>query len=254
MIGQPKTSDIVQRTIDFFNQLSSTSYAVFDNNYKYLYDKYNDVYRYLPCNGDMAGLVLSTTLNQERLYTPAGFNRGQLRNAIKAAYSPLKDHRDRLYAARINPIVSFPGEGIVLFGDKTALGYQSAFDRINVRRLFLVIEEAISDAAKTQLFELNDEFTRQQFKNIVGAYLRSVQSRRGIVDYLVVCDGTNNPAEAIDRGELRRNLCETNSLYQLHHLDLHSDKNWCKFQRARIVNPLYQFLTGDSNNGKEIKL
>ena len=161
VIGQPKTSDIVQRTIDFFNQLSSTSYAVFDNNYKYLYDKYNDVYRYLPCNGDMAGLVLSTTLNQEPCL-PAGFNRGQLRNAISFAYSPLKDHRDRLYAARINPIVSFPGEGIVLFGDKTALGYQSAFDRINVRRLFLVIEEAISDAAKTQLFELNDEFTRQQ--------------------------------------------------------------------------------------------
>tara|TARA_B100002019_G_scaffold250803_1_gene230850 strand:- start:1516 stop:4287 length:2772 start_codon:yes stop_codon:yes gene_type:complete len=201
VIGQPKTSDVVQRTIDFFNQLSSTSYAVFDNNYKYLYDKYNDVYRYLPCNGDMAGLVLSTTLNQEPWFSPAGFNRGQLRNAIKLAYSPLKDHRDRLYAARINPIVSFPGEGIVLFGDKTALGYQSAFDRINVRRLFLVIEEAISDAAKTQLFELNDEFTRQQFKNIVEPYLRSVQSRRGIVDYLVVCDGTNNPAEAIDRGE-----------------------------------------------------
>lgn len=201
VIGQPKTADIVQKTIDMFDQLSSTSYAVFDNNYKYLYDKYNDVYRYLPCNADMAGLVLSTTLNQEPWFSPAGFNRGQLRNAIKLAYSPLKDHRDRLYAARVNPIVSFPGEGIVLFGDKTALGYQSAFDRINVRRLFLVIEEAISDAAKTQLFELNDEFTRQQFKNIVEPYLRSVQSRRGIVDYLVVCDGTNNPAEAIDRGE-----------------------------------------------------
>ena len=201
VIGQPKTSDIVQKTIDFFNQLSSSSYAVFDNNYKYLYDKYNDVYRFIPTNADMAGLVLSTTLQQEAWFSPAGFNRGQLRNAIKLAYSPLKDHRDRLYAARVNPIVSFPGEGIVLFGDKTGLGYQSAFDRINVRRLFLVIEEAISDAAKSQLFELNDEFTRQQFKNIVEPFLRSVQSRRGIVDYLVVCDGTNNPAEAIDRGE-----------------------------------------------------
>jgi len=201
VIGQAKTSTIVQRTVNYFDQLSSTSYAVFDNNYKYIYDKYNDKYRYLPCNADVAGLTLSTTLQQEPWYSPAGFNRGQLRNAIKLAYSPLKDHRDTLYASRINPIVAFPGQGIVLFGDKTALSYVSAFDRINVRRLFLVMEEAISEAAKTQLFELNDEFTRQQFKNIVEPYLRSVQSRRGIVDFLVVCDGTNNPAESIDRGE-----------------------------------------------------
>ena len=201
VIGQPKVSDIVTRTINYFDQLTSTSYAVFDNNYKYIYDKYNDVYRYVPCNGDVAGLTLSTTLQQEPWYSPAGFNRGQLRNAIKLAYSPLKDHRDSLYASRVNPIVAFPGQGIVLFGDKTALSYVSAFDRINVRRLFLVMEEAIAEAAKTQLFELNDEFTRQQFKNIVEPYLRSVQSRRGIVDFLVVCDGTNNPAESIDRGE-----------------------------------------------------
>ena len=201
VIGQPKTSDIVTRTVNYFDQLSSTSYAVFDNNYKYIYDKYNDVYRYIPCNADVAGLVLSTTLQQEPWFSPAGFNRGQLRNAIKLAYSPLKDHRDTLYASRINPIVAFPGQGTVLFGDKTALSYVSAFDRINVRRLFLVMEEAISQAAKTQLFELNDEFTRQQFKNIVEPFLRSVQSRRGIVDFLVVCDGTNNPAESIDRGE-----------------------------------------------------
>lgn len=201
VLGQANAYDIVQRTVDYANQLGSSSYAVFDNNFKYIYDKYNDVYRFIPCNGDVAGLVLSTTLQQEPWYSPAGFNRGRLRNAIKLAYSPLKNHRDLLYAARINPIVAFPGQGIVLFGDKTALGYQSAFDRINVRRLFLVIEEAISEAAKSQLFELNDEFTRQQFKNIVEPYLRSVQSRRGIIDFLVVCDGTNNPAEAIDRGE-----------------------------------------------------
>jgi len=201
VIGQTKTSNIVQRSIDYFNQLNSSSYAVFDNNYKYIYDKYNDVYRYIPCNADVAGLTLSTTLNQEPWFSPAGFNRGTLRNAIKLAYSPLKDHRDRLYAARVNPIVAFPGEGIVLFGDKTALSFASAFDRINVRRLFLVIEEAISNAAKTQLFELNDEFTRQQFKNIVEPFMRSVQSRRGVLDFLVVCDGTNNPADAIDRGE-----------------------------------------------------
>ena len=201
VVGQAKTTDIVNKTIEYFDKLNSSSYCVFDNNYKYIYDKYNDVYRYLPCNSDVAGLTLSTTLNQEPWYSPAGFNRGQLRNAIKLAYSPLKDHRDRLYAARVNPIVAFPGQGIILFGDKTGLGYVSAFDRINVRRLFLVIEEAISEAAKTQLFELNDEFTRAQFKNIVEPYLRSVQSRRGIVDFLVVCDSSNNPAESIDRGE-----------------------------------------------------
>jgi hypothetical protein len=201
VIGQPNMTSIVGKTIEYYDQLGSSSYAVFDNNYKYIYDKYNDVYRYIPCNADMAGLVLSTSLRQEPWFSPAGFNRGRLRNTIKLAYSPLKDHRDLLYAARVNPIVAFPGEGMILFGDKTALGYQSAFDRINVRRLFLVIEEAIADAAKSQLFELNDEFTRQQFKNIVEPFLRSVQSRRGIVDFLVVCDGSNNPAEAIDRGE-----------------------------------------------------
>ena len=201
IIGQSDTNVIVNKTIDMYQKLGSTSYAVFDNNYKYIYDKYNDQYRYIPCNADVAGLVLGATLNSEAWFSPAGFNRGQLRNAIKLAYSPLKDHRDKLYAARVNPIVSFPGQGIVLFGDKTALSYQSAFDRINVRRLFLVLEDAISDAAKTQLFELNDEFTRSSFKNIVEPFLRSIQSRRGIVDFLVVCDTSNNPPEAIDRGE-----------------------------------------------------
>ena len=201
IIGQSDTNVIVNRTVDFFNQLSSTSYAVFDNNYKYIYDKYNDKYRYIPCNADVAGLTLGATLTAEAWFSPAGFNRGQLRNAIKLAYSPLKDHRDRLYAARINPVVSFPGQGIVLFGDKTALAYQSAFDRINVRRLFLVLEDAIATAAKTQLFELNDEFTRASFKNIVEPFLRSIQSRRGVIDFLVVCDSSNNPPEAIDRGE-----------------------------------------------------
>ena len=201
VIGIASVGDIVDKTVSFFDQLSSSSYAVFDSNYKYIYDRYNDVYRYIPCNADVAGLTLSTTLNQEPWFSPAGFNRGQLRNAVKLAYSPLKDHRDRLYAARVNPVVAFPGEGIVLFGDKTALAYQSAFDRINVRRLFLVLEKAIAQAAKTQLFELNDEFTRQGFKNIVEPFMRSVQSRRGVTDFLVVCDSTNNPPESIDRGE-----------------------------------------------------
>jgi len=201
VLGVASTNEIVDRTVEFFKQLPSTSYGVFDNNYKYIYDKYNDKYRYIPCNADVAGLTLSTALNQEPWFSPAGFSRGQLRNAIKLAYSPLKDHRDRLYAARINPIVAFPGQGIVLFGDKTALAQSSAFDRINVRRLFLVIEKAIATAAKSQLFELNDEFTRQGFKNIVEPYMRNVQARRGVIDYLVVCDASNNPSEAIDRGE-----------------------------------------------------
>jgi hypothetical protein len=201
VIGVPSTNTIVENTISFFDALSSTSYAVFDNNYKYMYDKYNDKYRYLPCNADVAGLTLSTALNSEPWFSPAGFNRGQLLNAVKLAYSPLKDHRDRLYGSRINPIVSFPGQGNILYGDKTALAQASAFDRINVRRLFLVIERAISLSAKGQLFEINDEFTRKGFKNLVDPYLRGVQSARGIIDYLVVCDSTNNPAEAQDRGE-----------------------------------------------------
>lgn len=201
VIGQVDPNVIVDRQIAFFNLLGSSSYTVFDCNYKYIYDKYNDTYRYIPCNPDIAGLCLQTTINQEPWYSPAGLNRGNLKNAIKLAFSPLKDQRDKLYANRINPIVNFPGQGIVLFGDKTALGYQSAFDRINVRRLFLAIERTISDAAKQQLFELNDEATRSSFKNIVEPYLRQVQGRRGIVDFLVVCDSTNNPAEAIDRGE-----------------------------------------------------
>ena len=201
VIGQPSVNVIVDKTLAFFDQLSSSSYSVFDNNFKYIYDRYNDKYRYIPCNADVAGLTLNTTLNFEPWFSPAGFNRGTLLNAIKLAYSPLKNDRDRLYASRINPVVAFPGQGIVLFGDKTALSYQSAFDRINVRRLFLVMEEAIADAAKSQLFELNDEFTRSAFRGLVDPFLRGVQARRGIVDFLVVCDETNNPPDAIDRGE-----------------------------------------------------
>lgn len=201
IIGVASSREIVSKTVEFFDQLSSSSYVVFDNNYKYIYDKYNDTYRYIPLNADIAGLVLDTAVEAEPWFSPAGFTRGQIRNAVKLAYSPLKEERDSLYAARVNPIVAFPGEGIVLFGDKTGMATASAFDRINVRRLFLVIERAISDAAKNQLFEINDEFTRQSFNDIVDPYLRGVQSRRGVEDYLVVCDSSNNPDDAIDRGE-----------------------------------------------------
>tara|TARA_B100000427_G_C15336689_1_gene519287 strand:- start:180 stop:809 length:630 start_codon:yes stop_codon:yes gene_type:complete len=174
---------------------------VFDSGYKYIYDKYNDVYRYIPCNGDIAGLCLQTTEIAEPWFSPAGFQRGNLRNAIKLAYTPNKTQRDTLYAARVNPVVSFPGQGIVLYGDKTALGYASAFDRINVRRLFLTIERVIGSAAKAQLFEQNDTAQRSLFTNIVEPYMRDVQGRRGVTEYLVKCDDDNNPPEAVDRGE-----------------------------------------------------
>ena len=201
VIGIPDPQTVTNNIVNYFNQIGSSSYAVFDSGYKYIYDKYNDVYRYVPCNGDIAGLCLQTAETAEPWYSPAGFSRGVLRNAIKLAYTPTKTQRDTLYAARVNPVVSFPGQGIVLFGDKTAQGFASAFDRINVRRLFLVIERVIGQAAKTQLFEQNDEAQRNLFINIVEPYLRDVQGRRGVTDFLVKCDETNNPPDAVDRGE-----------------------------------------------------
>ena len=185
----------------FFDQLSSSSYAVFDSGYKYMYDKYNDVYRHVPLNGDIAGLAANTDNVADPWFSPAGFNRGQIRGVVKLAYNPNKSQRDILYPARINPVVTFPGQGTVLFGDKTALSRPSAFDRINVRRLFIVLEKAISTASKFQLFEFNDEFTRAQFRNLVEPFLRDVQGRRGITDFSVVADGTNNTGEVIDRNE-----------------------------------------------------
>ena len=201
VIGISSAATITTNMVSFFKKLPSSSYLVFDSGYKYIYDKYNDVYRYIPCNGDVAGLCLQTTEVAEPWFSPAGFQRGILRNAIKLAYTPTKTQRDTLYANRINPIVSFPGQGVVLFGDKTALAQSSAFDRINIRRLFLTIERVIAGAARSQLFEQNDDAQRSLFVNIVEPYLRDVQGRRGVIDFLVKCDGTNNPAESIDRGE-----------------------------------------------------
>ena len=185
----------------FFDNLASSSYAVFDSGYKYMYDKFNDVYRYVPLNGDMAGLAANTDNVADPWFSPAGYNRGQVRGAVKLAFNPTKAQRDILYPARINPVVTFPGQGTVLFGDKTALSRPSAFDRINVRRLFIVLEKAIATAAKFQLFEFNDEFTRAQFRNLVEPFLRDVQGRRGITDFSVVADETNNTGEVIDRNE-----------------------------------------------------
>ena len=201
VVGVSNTTTATTNLVDFFDQLPSSSYVVFDSGYKYMYDKYNDVYRYIPCNGDIAGLCLQTTETAEPWFSPAGFQRGGIRNAIKLAYTPNKTQRDTLYSSRINPIVAFPGQGIVLYGDKTAQSFASAFDRINVRRLFLTIERVISGAAKSQLFEQNDEAQRGLFLNIVEPYMRDVQGRRGVTDFLVKCDESNNPPDAVDRGE-----------------------------------------------------
>ena len=185
----------------FFDGLASTSYAVFDSGYKYMFDKFNDVFRFVPLNGDIAGLCANTDSVADPFFSPGGFNRGQIRGAVKLAFNPNKAQRDILYPARVNPVVTFPGQGTVLFGDKTALAKPSAFDRINVRRLFILLEKAIATAAKFQLFEFNDEFTRAQFRNLVEPFLRDIQGRRGITDFSVVADGTNNTGEVIDRNE-----------------------------------------------------
>jgi hypothetical protein len=183
---------------DSHNGLTSSSYASCDSGAVYVYDKYNDVYRYIGASGHIAGLCANADNVADAWFSPAGVNRGQLLGITKLAYNPTKAQRDALYKGRVNPLVSFPGQGTMLFGDKTLLSRPSAFDRINVRRLFIVLEKAISTAAKAQLFEFNDEFTRAQFKNLVEPFLRDVKGRRGITDSLVVCDGTNNTGQVID--------------------------------------------------------
>jgi len=183
------------------NSVHDSSYAFMDSGYKYMYDRYNDVYRYVPCNGDIAGLCARTDSNRDPWWSPAGFNRGQIKNLVRLRWNPRQADRDILYKNGINPLVSFPGQGTVLYGDKTLQSKPSAFDRLNVRRLFIVLEKAIATASKFFLFEFNDEFTRAQFKSLITPYLRDVQGRRGITDFLVVCDGTNNTGERIDRNE-----------------------------------------------------
>lgn len=193
--------DIEQDVVQFRNACRSTSYGVLDSGYKYQYDKYNDVYRWIPLNGDTAGLCAHTDNTRDPWWSPAGFNRGHIKNVIKLAWNPKKAQRDILYKNGVNPVVNFPGEGIVLYGDKTLLAKPSAFDRINVRRLFIVLEKAIATAAKYTLFEFNDAFTRASFVNLVTPFLRDVQGRRGIYDFTVVCDESNNTGEVIDRNE-----------------------------------------------------
>lgn len=203
----PPYADVVNtinqatRITTYRDSLTSSSFAVLDSGWKYQYDRYNDKYRYIPLNGDVAGLAARTDYVADPWFSPAGYNRGIIKNVVKLAYSPSKTDRDTLYKKGVNPVVTFPGQGTLLFGDKTLLARPSAFDRINVRRLFIVLEKAIATAAKFQLFEFNDAFTRAQFRNLVEPFLRDVQGRRGITDFRVICDDTNNTGEVIDRNE-----------------------------------------------------
>ena len=200
-VGVALSNTATNNVVEAFDLCPSSSYVVFDSAYKYMFDKYNDVFRFVPLNGDTAGLCAFTDQIADSFFSPAGFNRGNVRGAVKLSYNPTNAERDQLYKNRVNPVVNFPGQGVVLFGDKTALTKPSAFDRINVRRLFLLLEKAIATAAKFQLFEFNDEFTRAQFRNLVEPFLRDIQGRRGITDFSVKADDTNNTGEVIDRNE-----------------------------------------------------
>jgi hypothetical protein len=206
VVNITNTETQTENVLNFFSPLQSSSYGVFDSGYKYMFDRFNNEFRYIPCNGDVAGLMCRTNLTSYPWFSPAGQQRGVINNAVKLAYNPSKSQRDRLYPQRINSFITTPGIGTLLFGDKTALGYASAFDRINVRRLFLTIEQALEKAAQAQLFELNDELTRANFRNIVEPYLRDVQAKRGLYGFLVICDTTNNTPDIIDNNEFRADI------------------------------------------------
>jgi len=192
--------------IEFFNGLQSSSYAVFDSGYKYMYDRFNNEFRYIPCNGDVAGLMCRTSINEFAWFSPAGASRGTINGAVKLAYNPSQAQRDLIYPKRVNPIIASPGAGIILFGDKTGLAFASAFDRINVRRLFLTIEDSIERAARAQLFEFNDVITRSNFVNVVEPFLRDVKAKRGITDFVVICDETNNTPDIVDSNQFRADI------------------------------------------------
>ena len=206
VVNVTNTTTQTNNVINFFSPLSSSSYGVFDSGYKYTYDRFNNEFRYIPCNADVAGMMCRTSLTAYPWFSPAGQQRGVLNNGIKLAYNPTKAQRDKTYPQRINSFITTPGVGTILFGDKTALAYASAFDRINVRRLFLTVEQALEKAAQAQLFELNDELTRANFRNIVEPYLRDIQAKRGLYGFLVVCDTTNNTPDVIDNNEFRADI------------------------------------------------
>jgi phage tail sheath protein FI len=206
VVDVPGTDTQTSNIIRFFSALTNSSYAVFDSGYKYTYDKFNNLFRYIPCNGDIAGLMVRTDIQQFPWYSPAGQQRGTLNNAIKLSYNPNKTQKDVLYAARVNSIVNQPGIGVILFGDKTGIGYASVFDRINVRRLFLTVETALEKISQSQLFQFNDQITRSNFVNVVEPYLRDVQAKRGVFDFRVICDESNNTPDVIDNNEFRADI------------------------------------------------
>jgi phage tail sheath protein FI len=195
------SATITDSVISYYASIPSSSYAIFDSGYKYMYDKFSQTFRYVPLNGDIAGICARNDASNAPWVSPAGTSRGAILNAVKLAYNPTKVQRDRLYSNRVNPVIFSPGSGIILFGDKTGLAKASAFDRINVRRLFIYIENAVKAAADDQLFEFNDETTRNNFVNIVDPFLRDILAKRGIQDYRVICDETNNTASIIDNSE-----------------------------------------------------
>jgi phage tail sheath protein FI len=204
----PEFADVVDNSGSEATDIAATadsytksSFAVMDSGWKYQYDKYNDVYRWVPLNGDIAGLCVRTDNERDPWFSPAGLNRGVIKNVVRLAWNPTQAERDAIYKKGVNSVVTFPGEGTILYGDKTLLNRPSAFDRINVRRLFIVLEKSIAKAARSSLFEFNDEFTRAAFVNLVEPYLRNVQGRRGIYDFRVVCDSTNNTGEVIDQNQ-----------------------------------------------------
>jgi phage tail sheath protein FI len=206
LVNVTNTTTQTNNLINYYSVLNSSSYAVFDTGYKFTYDRFNNKFRYIPTNADVAGLMTRTAIEAYPWFSPAGEQRGIINNAIKLAYNPTKAQRDKLYPNRINSIITKPGVGTLLFGDKTGLSFSSAFDRINVRRLFLTVEQALERAAEAQLFELNDELTRANFRNIVEPYLRDVQAKRGLFGFLVVCDTTNNTPDVIDNNEFRADI------------------------------------------------
>ncbi len=206
LVNITNTTTQTTNLIKYFSPLTSTSYGIFDSGYKYTYDRFNNKFRWVPTNGDVAGLMTRTNIVAYPWFSPAGQQRGVINNSVKLAYNPTKAQRDQLYPQRVNSFITTPGIGTLLFGDKTALGYASAFDRINVRRLFLTIEQALQRAAQAQLFELNDELTRANFRNIVEPYLRDIQAKRGLYGFLVVCDETNNTPDVIDNNEFRADI------------------------------------------------
>ena len=206
VVNEANSDTQTDNIIKFYDSITSSSYAVFDSGYKYTFDRFNNEFRYIPCNADVAGLMARTSINQFPWFSPAGSSRGAINGAVKLAYNPSQAQRDLIYPKRINPIVAQPGSGILLFGDKTGLSFASAFDRINVRRLFLTIEDSIERAAKDQLFEFNDVITRSNFVNIVEPFLRDVKAKRGVTDFVVICDETNNTPDIVDSNQFRADI------------------------------------------------